>query len=379
MPMIRRFRPYSLFIGLRGLACAFVAAALSMGFARAETASTSATVSLSTSGPSSVFVDNPAPAQVIFTIRNDGSSATPASTMLLNWPTLPINGVPDRPNLVAIDAGGAVTDLSNVDSGEVSVLLPPIAPGASRAVALSLRYPAGIIDSSVHTIAAQVTVAPGDTANAAHAWLLRGTPQLQVQVSADQATVELGGALSFTGRHRSTGAAVTRHTYSFGAIPIHTRFISAELGVGRRLLCAGPPADQGLPSAIGQFTATLIETVFTPGLQSGNDWTCPQGNDTSWVAVALDDLALTPPLFPTGVDETWRLQLLHDGEICRSQHVNREPSAAITILPMRLGILATSLFPSESNTASTALRFHLFVDGFETDPSEPTPLPDPCR
>lgn len=356
-------------IGAIGLSMAF-------GSALAEVGAMQATVTLFASGPSAVFIDDPTPVQAVFTVRNDDIQPTPTSSLRLTWPSLSINGTPGYPALIAVNAGGAVVDLGNAGMGEVTVTLPPIAAGANRAVALTFQYPPGIVDTSLHTISGQVTIAPGNTASASRPWLLFGSQQLQVQTSADQATVMEGEALSFTGRHRSTGSAITRRTFSFGAIPAGTRFQRAELSANRRLLCMAPPADQSLPANLGQFNASLIENNFVPGVSTAEGWLCPQGEATTWIAVALDDLALTPPLFATGTDETWRMHLRHD-DACATHAPRDSAATANAIIESRLAILAEGLLPGVGNVATTMVRAQLFADGFETDPVPPTPAP--CR
>lgn len=349
---------------------------MSLETARAEVGATQATVTLSASGTSAIFIDDPAPAQVVFTVRNDDSQPTPTSTLRLTWSTLSINGASGYPTLMAVNAAGGVVDLDNIDMGEVTVTLPPIAAGANRAVALTFQYPPGIVDASVHTISAQVTIAPGNTASTNHPWQLFGSQQLQVQTSADQATVLAGEPLSFTGRHRSTGSAITRRTYSVGTVPAGTRFQRAELAANRRLLCIAPPADQSLPADPGQFNASLIENNFIPGVATVAGWLCPQGEATTWIAVALDDLALTPPLFATGTDETWRMHLRHD-DACATHALRNSAATANAIIESRLAILAEGLLPGVGNVATTMVRAQLFAEGFETDPVPPTPASCP--
>lgn len=316
--------------------------------------------SLVAAGASSAAAGSGTPAQVTFTLGNSGQIPLVDAELTLTWPTLSINGVPSRPSFLS--ASGGTVDASDADIGVVRVSLAPVAPGSSRAVSLSLLYPAGVVGGSTHAISANAFVegqpCSDGVANATRVLVMQGSPTLQLSASSDQPGVEPGAPLSFTARQRNSGSAVATGGFVFGPVPARTVMRRAELPPGRRLLCSAPPLDQSLPQDLDDpdfvFTPGVFATQFAPGLQTAEGWTCPGGDTTSWIALALDDEALAPPSFVTGSDEIWRLHLVND-EIRDEPDAQQQGSAVGTEIAFQLAILANGLPRALGNRVSTRI------------------------
>ncbi len=312
------------------------------------------TVGLVVSGDTLAVAGALEPLQIGFTVSNQGPFAIGDGELVLTWPTLSINGVAARPEFVG--ASGGSVDASNAANGEVVLLLGPLAVGADAVTMLSLRYPAGVVSNATHVVNASVNVAAGAcsaSADASKFLVMVGAPQLQVSTSANQTTLAPGGDLSFTGHHRNAGNAVASGAIVYGRVPPHTTFQRAELAPGRSLACSGPPLDANLPMNPGDFS-TADFANFEAGTQDAQGWTCPRGGETSWIAVGLDDNALTPPVYTVGADETWQLKL-HNDEIRDEPDQQQQDSALGTLIDMQLAILASDLLPAIGPAVSSTV------------------------
>ena len=303
-------------------------------------------VQLSASGANSA-IPGGAAATVNFSLANQGTVPLPTLTSLvltLAIPSLNVNGVPMRPALASLNAPNGTPDLSDLEAGIVRIAYASLSPAASRSVALGLQYPAGILSGTVHTLAGSVVAdqsfcVPAQ-ASATRPVLVNSSPLLQVHNGAELETAEPAGELTFTTRYLNTGSAPSTQTHAFGPVPARTAFVRAELPAGRRLLCSSalPPA---LPADLtfdnlASFTATTFAQQFVSGIETVGEWTC--ASPPTWIALALDDQNLVPPLLATGTDETARLVFVND-----DTHEGQPGSAPGTLLRHRFAIGASGL------------------------------------
>jgi hypothetical protein len=316
-------------------------------------------VALNAAGATFANAGSPTPSQVLFNVQNIGASSLDQPLLLLSWPPLSINGVLQHPEFVS--ASGGTIDASQATTGELAILLDPIAAGASLQASVSLRYPAGIVRNATHAITGNVHVEGGQCADAnaadSRVLLLLGEPQLSVATVADQPTLVPGGEFSFSGLHQSSGTAVAEAAFVYGRVPEHAVFRSARLPPGRRLRCSAPPLDAALPASYDSqqllvVSNTVLQTAFVDGVQSGKDWHCPQGESTSWLALALDDLALAPPSFAVGPQESWQL-FLRNEELRDEPDVDQLPSPIGTTISLVLAVRSALLLPAIGNASTS--------------------------
>ncbi len=311
------------------------------------------------SGASFASAGSSTPSQLHFDIVNSGASSLAAPLLLLSWPPLSINGALQHPEFVS--ASGGAVDASQAATGELAILLDLIAVGASRRASVALRYPAGIVSNTTHTISGTVHVegdqCPDATATEARLLQMLGEPFLQISTLSDQPALVPGGELSFTGLQRNAGQAVAQAAFVYGRVPEHTVFRSALLPPGRRLRCSAPPLDDALPASydgdlLQLVGDSLLQSAFVDGVQSGKEWHCPQGESTTWLALALDHLALEPPSFALGPQESWQL-LLRNDELRDEPDANQQPSPIGTTISLVLAVRAPLLLPALSNRSTS--------------------------
>jgi len=316
-------------------------------------------VALVAGGASFADAGSSTPSQLHFDVANSGVSSLAEPLLLVSWPPLSINGVLQHPEFVS--ASGGAVDASQAAAGELAILLDPIAVGATRRASVALRYPVGIVSNATHTISGAVHVeggpCPDATAAAARPLQLVGEPLLHVSTLSNQPTLVPGGELAFTGSQRNQGSAVARSAFVYGRVPEHTVFRSALLPPGRRLRCSAPPLDAALPASYDpQFlelvSNSLLQSAFVDGVQSGEVWHCPHGERTSWLALALDDLALEPPSFALGPQESWQV-LLRNDELRDEPDVEQQPSPIGTTIGFVLAGRSLEVLSATSNRSTS--------------------------
>jgi hypothetical protein len=329
---------------------------------------------LSAGGANVDTVGDAKPAQIDFTVSNMGPRSIDDTSLVLTWPTLSLDGVPTRPEFVA--ASGGEVDASDAADGEVGILIDPIAPGTSRVASVSLRYPSGIVANATHAVRADARSegigCGGADADATRTLLLLGAASLQIETSAEQATLAPGGDIAFGARLRNSGTAVATAAFAYGPVPEHATFRRAELPVGRRLRCSAPPLDVALPDSLDDpgfiFDADVFANQFVEGTFGTEGWTCPRGGATTWIALELDDASLSPPSLVTGSDEAWRL-LLRNDEVRDEPDGLQQASLPGTVVEFELAMLADGLLPVRSNAVSATV-----VDDTIQADCEPPPL-----
>ncbi|HSO83818.1 hypothetical protein, partial [Thiocapsa sp.] len=252
------------------------------------------------------LLDEPGPMQFAATIRNNGNAIAQNVLLELRWPRIPINAVPQYLTFAGINRPIQSFDPAN---GTVVVNLGNLAPGATASATLTVNVPAGLEFGQQLTFTARASADPVpcsvadavDTATAAARFL----PGLRVFKNDVVDLIPSGGFIDYTLTARNIGTGPAKGVWVVDRIPDETVFVGATGPQGEQVWFSDednlPPA---FLTAMQPLDAAAIAAHFTPGSQSGINWTSPFGNQTRWIAWLMDDATISPPQYPVGTVNT---------------------------------------------------------------------------
>ena len=291
-----------------------------------------------TRSPTALFA--PGTVNYNFSISSHPVSGVGEPLMTVQVPTLPINGMSRRPELVEILAAGAteIDSSSYAENGQILLLWPDLAGGEQRTATVRLGFPSGI--PAVNYLPSAVFSGQACTTIQIERQVVTGvfySEFMQTSLgTTNPTTVPSGGEFELDFRYRNNGEASQLRAHLVAKIPDLTAFVSAGLpDSGGSVLCSAPPLDHGMPSSLGLITVTLIDTHFEPGVLVGDRWHCPAGQDTTWVAWSLDDASLDFPSLIPGPHRDVHLRL------------RDESSANGSLISARVAILSSTLLSAQ--------------------------------
>ncbi len=272
------------------------------------------------------IVEGPGPVQITATVRNTGTALAQDVLLQLQWPQVPINGLPQYLTFKAVSMPIESFDPVN---GTVVVSLGSLAPGATVSATLTVEVPAGVgfgqqLLFTSRASAGAVPCPVRDAVDAASA-TVRFLPVLRVVKNDVVDLIPTGGFIDYTLTVRNLGDAPAHGAWIVDRLPNESVFVSATGPQGEQVWFSQtdnlPPSFltplQPLDArAIAyHFTPGLLNDNGTPGDPSDDVWTSPFGSQTRWMAWLMDDTSFLPPLYPVGAIRTvgFRVQNDFDG------------------------------------------------------------------
>jgi hypothetical protein len=295
----------------------------------------------------------------------------------------------------ALDAGFTLfpelLDVRAGDDAEVNTLpefafaeltLPDLPGGSQREIEVDLRFPAAGVDVEVHQVEAGVSFSllpcvTFDFRNVfAESDLLQGAARLESAASSKLTSVQPGAEVHFDYDWANAGSLPLQQAHMLLPVPERSVFLRAQAAPQRALLCSGPEAEGLLPPALDPdqpLTLADIVAAFLPAQETLDGWTCPQGEATRWLALALDDPQAEPPATAAGDLGTLRVHLRND-EVRDEPNEIDQPSLPGSLieatvatlagdLAMAIGEPASILIDAQPLSASCAMQRERVADG----------------
>ncbi|MFT7582220.1 MAG: putative repeat protein (TIGR01451 family), partial [Myxococcota bacterium] len=269
----------------------------------------------------------------------------------IQLPSATVNGVDRFLSLSAIDAGGGSVDYAGLPS-HLTVDYPTIGPGSSKVIRVSVHLPRGVVDGSTFGLNASVTghddICGDVTAAVSEQTVARVQPQLQVAKSVNLAVAAPGAEIEYTLTYANTGDGVATGTWLVDSVPVGARFVSIESPQAGGEAWFSETAPPTLPASLregDEITDTLVRTNFSKGMTLPDGRIAsPFGADTRWLAVLVDDTALSPP------------QLVTDGlrRIRFTAEIDPEAPQG-TLVTNETAVFSNELLQAVSNLARTLI------------------------
>ncbi len=249
-------------------------------------------------------------------VANDGSSIDSIdlgrnAVLVIDLPRVELVDGPGYLPLVSVNPRDGIADTSDLANGKVTVRWATLPARSSRDVGLVLDWPAGSIDGATAELRANLTVqddvcSPRFASGAATTTLLV-RPALTVDKVVDLDAATPGSFVTYTITATNDGDGAATNPLVFDRLPSGLaldRVIGTGLGGIVYVSNALPPVLPANYTNLAELGRSLVDTHFVPALLQGDgSWISPLTN-TTWVAIELDDLSLTPPRLPSGREAT---------------------------------------------------------------------------
>jgi uncharacterized repeat protein (TIGR01451 family) len=219
------------------------------------------------------------------------------------------NGVPTFPTILSVS--GAPVSLLDQENGriifDVGTLFETTEDDTIR---IQLRTPLGVADRSTYSVAVSAEGTQGDcptvtSANSTLTGSVLSSPQIQIIKDQVVSLIEPGGQIDYLIRYRGIGTGPTTNTWVIDRLPFESSlFGSAKTPNGEEVwftdkLPPNMPTNQ--ISLINPVDFNDIQANFVQGLRddkgtpndfSDDEVTSPFGDQTTWIAVNLNDPTL---------------------------------------------------------------------------------------
>ncbi|MFO0746274.1 MAG: DUF11 domain-containing protein [Myxococcota bacterium] len=275
-----------------------------------------------------------------------------------------VKAVIDLPEVTAnglertLDLAGLTTDGGTVSygAGTVTVTWPTLLPNQVKAVTLTYQLPTGIRNATTFRTVANITAdrdCIDPQAQVTYQTSVASSPALVVDKDLDYRVVSNDTPVTYTLTYRNNGTAPSTKTWVLDRIADATTLNRVTRPAGGEVWFsddlppynAGNPTSSGLPSALVAdfaFSDAVVRAHFAPGpAPDVNGWVAaPAG--TKWVAFLVDTATVngqpvSPPIFPTGLPQTVRLEVVVTDSDAVGQLVTNEPAIVSDELLQSIG------------------------------------------
>jgi uncharacterized repeat protein (TIGR01451 family) len=263
------------------------------------------------------------------------NSSVPTSDALANVQVtlqlcpVTVNGVPQFPSVQSISPAGSY----NAGSGQITIALGQMLPGATRTITVGLGLPAGILDGTPYCVKLD-GIGFDDQCGSSRVTdnacgQVQSSPKLSVHKSEAADLIPSGATYDYQLVYQNLGTGPSTGTWIVDRVPAKTVLVRAF----------GNPTISGVwfstvdnlpPQALTPFnpiTASIIANNFALGVFNNNgtpgdptdDFWLPTGansDDIYWVAWQVDEPTLNPPQLAINAPRTvgFRVQNDDDGQ-----------------------------------------------------------------
>ncbi len=269
-------------------------------------------------------------------------------------PLVKVNGVDTRLEAIAITAsGGTVTE--SYGAGEINVYWPLLLTNMPRTVTITYAVPNGIKQGTTFTTQGRIEAEPDCgpvLTNVSASTTVFSEPDLDVDKDLDYRVVDTNTTVTYTLSYQNTGTAPAEKTWVIDRIENGTRLLRAKADVGEVWYSSHiPPFDVNNPTTLGLpnslnpafvFTDAVVRAHFQQAMTPDFDGYYQAPANAKWVAFLVDNpsvdgVAVSPPLFPTGLAQRAYIQVAVVDPNAVGQLVVNEPLIDSDVLPNSIG------------------------------------------